>query len=77
MHEHPILISVMKSFTHLEDRQSEALSGGHWRSSTRIKVANTSVRQSNETGNLALAFLGRANAQSIQGNASGVSTFIF
>jgi hypothetical protein len=77
MHTQPIHNSIMKSITHLEDRQSEALCGGHWRSYTSIKISSTGVRQSNDAGNFSLAFLGLANAQSIQGNASGVSTRIY
>jgi|688.fasta_scaffold27595_4 hypothetical protein len=72
----PYPISNMKSITYLEDRQSEALSGGHWRSFTRIKVATTSVRQSNDSTNIAVGFRGNANAQSIQGNGALVSSFV-
>jgi hypothetical protein len=67
----------MKSITKLEDRQCEALSGGHWRSYSRIKVATTSVRQSNDSTNIAVGFLGNATAQSIQGNGALISTFVF
>ena len=76
MHQYPTPISNMKSVTYLEDRQSETLSGGHWRSSSRIKVATTSVRQSNTSTNIAGGFLGFAIAESIQGNGALVSSFV-
>jgi hypothetical protein len=66
----------MKSITLLEDHQSEALSGGWWRSSSRIKVATTSVRQSNASTNIAVGFRGFAIAESVQGNGALISTFV-
>jgi len=77
MHQRPIFITNMKSIIYLEDRQSEALSGGKWRYYTKTKFASTNVRQSNDSTNIAVGLLGRANAQSIQGNVAFVDTFVF
>jgi hypothetical protein len=76
MHQHPIPISNMKSITLLEDHQAEALSGGSWLSSSRIKVANTSVRQSNTSANIAGGVFGVAIAESLQGNGALISTVV-
>jgi hypothetical protein len=77
MHQRPIFITNMKSITYLEDPQAEALSGGTWRYYTKTKFANTKVRQSNDSANIAVGLFGHANAQSIQGNAAFVSTYLY
>jgi hypothetical protein len=77
MYQRPIFITTMKSITYLEDRQSEALSGGKWRSYVKTKFASTNVSQSNYSSNIAVGLFGSANAQSIQGNAAFVSTYVF
>lgn len=65
----------------LADDRAEVICGG-WRSSTFINAfkaskVETGVGQSNQSNNFGLGLLaGYGNAQSMQGNASGIFTLV-
>jgi hypothetical protein len=79
----PFVLSLFDTMTNLSilaDDRAEVICGG-W-GSTRISFfqyakAQTSLGQVNEANNLGLGLLaGFGNAQSIQGNAAGISTYV-
>ncbi|MEX0588791.1 MAG: hypothetical protein WD136_06000 [Cyanobium sp.] len=72
----------MKSITRLDDHQCEVLRGGYWgnffsANMTSYSMIKTTVGQTNTATNTGLGLLvGLGNAQSIQGNASEVFSFV-
>jgi hypothetical protein len=72
----------MKTITHLDEQQCEVLRGGYWgnyfsASMTSFSRVTTTVGQTNTATNTGLGLLvGMGNAQSLQGNASEVFSFV-
>ena len=72
----------MKTIKHLDEQQCEVLRGGYWgnyfsTSMTSFSRITTTVGQTNTATNTGLGLLvGLGNAQSIQGNASDVFSFV-
>jgi hypothetical protein len=72
----------MKTIIHLDDQQCEVLRGGYWGnffsiSMTKFSRVPTNIGQSNAATNTGLGLLaGLGNAQSMQGNASEVFSFV-
>ena len=72
----------MKSITRLDDQQCEVLRGGYWGnffsvSMSKFSRTSTTVGQTNTATNTGLGLLvGLGNAQSLQGNASEVISFV-
>lgn len=77
-----ILHLTMKTITRLDDHQCEALRGGYWgnfisASMTKFSFTSTRLGQVNTATNTGLGLLvGTGNAQSIQGNASEMFSFV-